>query len=93
MDKEKTEREDMLRKTKIGQFDRYLYSYRVSQGYRLSQLIFFESLLTTFEAISIFNAAGAAFKIVSSPKPNNHNQVRLKHTVELKIEINEGNED
>lgn len=45
MNKEKTEREDMLRKTKIGQFDRYLNSYRVSQGYRLSQLIIFESLL------------------------------------------------
>ena len=40
-------------------------------------MIIFESFLTTFEAGSIFEAAGAVTKIGSSIKSNHHNKVNL----------------
>jgi len=40
-----------------------------------SEMIIFESLLTIFEGIDFFEAAGAVLKI--DWKPNDHNQVNL----------------
>ena len=39
------------------------------------KMIIYDSLLTTFEAIKIFDATGAVEKTGSSLKPNHHNEV------------------
>ena len=39
--------------------------------------VIFETILTTFDGINIFEAAGELVKIGSSLKSNHHNQVKL----------------
>ena len=58
----------------------YFKYYRVCQVIqtKLSEMIIFESLLTTLKESNIFEAAGTAAKIVTSLKPN-QTVIQVKH--------------
>ena len=57
--------------------------YKVCHGFRLTKLEdYFESPLTTFEAIVTFEAARAVVEFDSSLKPNHH----IKNFSEVKLE-------
>ena len=57
--------------------------FRVCQG--VNEVIILEILLTTLEAIFIFEAAGVVAKIGLSLKPNQHNQVKLVQIPDAKV--------
>ena len=57
----------------------YLSIYRVCQGLRLNEerLLFLSHFWPLLKPVVFFDAVGTVAKIGLSPKPNNHNQVKL----------------